>query len=511
MDNKRSSKPLFPLLLLLFVSCPCLSGPARSPLLPGQPFLILWAVPNKDCLGRPDPAAFGMEWEGRVAEFYEDSLGLYPYFSAEGEPVNGGLPQQTSLERHLRKVEGDLTATLPEAGAPGLGVLRWKEWEPQWSRNRDSQRRYLETSRELLRVFFPGWSADEVEKWAQVDFEAAAQFILMETLRELKRLRPQRLWGMASYPSCYNSDPTHMLLPNYTGRCPAAEMALNDELIWLWKQSDALYPILALENLPEGTNGSWLFASNQIREALRVAALAGTTSELPVFPLVKSMYTSSSSFLSEANLVNTVGESAALGAAGVIIWDRFHTTKTQRLCSDLTSYVREVLGPYAVNVTMAAHLCSMSLCKGLGRCIRKKPEDPVYLHLPPANFLLLRKGAEGIRATGKLPQSYLDGWRRDFHCHWFEALEGAAADQETVGIETGGQTLLTTVKPPNTVFHNVWAVGQSEGNETTPGQSEEAVAPMTPAGQEPAKSVCPDHFVTIILLCVLSFFSLTNF
>lgn len=183
----------------------------------------------------------------------------------------------------------------------------------------------------------------------------------------------------------------------------------------------------------------------------------------------------------------------------------------QRLCSDLTSYVREVLGPYAVNVTMAAHLCSMSLCKGLGRCIRKKPEDPVYLHLPPANFLLLRKGAEGIRATGKLPQSYLDGWRRDFHCHWFEALEGAAADQETVGIETGGQTLLTTVKPPNTVFHNVWAVGQSEGNETTPGQSEEAVAPMTPAGQEPAKSVCPDHFVTIILLCVLSFFSLTNF
>lgn len=191
-----------------------------------------------------------------------------------------------------------------------------------------------------------------------------------------------------------------MLLPNYTGRCPAAEMALNDELIWLWKQSDALYPILALENLPEGTNGSWLFASNQIREALRVAALAGTTSELPVFPLVKSMYTSSSSFLSEviieleihvsffflrimgsyflgvtvhilqrqsfqigcmcvnihcvhtvtaftvyvcqANLVNTVGESAALGAAGVIIWDRFHTTKTQVFIHPLVQAMQSI-------------------------------------------------------------------------------------------------------------------------------------------------------------------------
>lgn len=168
MDHRRSSNPLFCLLLLLFIFCLCLSMPAHSPLLPGQPFLILWAVPNKACLGRPDPAAFGMEWEGHVAEFYEDSLGLYPYFSAEGEPVNGGLPQHTSLERHLQKLERDLTATLPQAGAPGLGVLRWNEWEPQWRRNRGNQQRYLETSRTLLRVFFPGWSADEVEKWAQV-------------------------------------------------------------------------------------------------------------------------------------------------------------------------------------------------------------------------------------------------------------------------------------------------------------------------------------------------------
>lgn len=168
MDHRGSSNPLFLLLLLLFVSCPCLGGLARSPLLPGQPFLIFWAVPNKDCFGRPDPASFGMEWEGHVAEFYENSLGLYPYFSAEGQPVNGGLPQHTSLESHLQKVEEDLTATFPQTGAPGLGVLRWKEWEPQWSRNRGNQRRYLETSRALLRYFFPGWSTDEVEKWAQV-------------------------------------------------------------------------------------------------------------------------------------------------------------------------------------------------------------------------------------------------------------------------------------------------------------------------------------------------------
>lgn len=133
----------------------------------------------------------------------------------------------------------------------------------------------------------------------QVDFEAAAQSILMETLREVKRLRPQRLWGMTPYPNCYNFDSAQIALANYTGRCPAAEMALNDELMWLWKQSGGLYPILSLEKLPEGSKGAWLYATNQIREALRVAALAGTTFDLPVFPLVKTSYISTGNFLSE--------------------------------------------------------------------------------------------------------------------------------------------------------------------------------------------------------------------
>ncbi|XP_022521845.1 glyco_hydro_56 domain-containing protein [Astyanax mexicanus] len=486
--------PVLHLLSLWLLLCPCVGGPARAPLLAGQPFLVLWGVPNKDCLGRPDPASLGMEWEGRVALFYEDSLGLYPYFTADEQSVNGGLPQHTSLDLHLQKVEGDLTAGLPQAGAPGLGVLRWEEWAPQWSRNKGKQRRYLEESRALLRGFFPDWSPEEVEKWAQVDFEAAAQSILMETLRELKRLRPQRLWGVAPYPSCYNSDPAQMQLANYTGRCPAAEMALNDEMMWLWKRSSALYPILSLEKQPEGTKGAWLYASNQIREALRVAALAGSTSDLPVFPLVKSVYASSRTFLSEADLVNTVGESAAMGASGVIIWEKSIPAKTQKTCSELSSYVREVLGPYAVNVTTATRLCGVSLCQGRGRCVRKKPEDPVYLHLPSAHFLLMTNGVEGIRATGTLPPAYLDTWRRDFRCQWFEALEGAAADQESGGLDVRRQRPPPTVKPPSDIV-------QTEGTVATT---------TTSPQQQPAASGCPAHNVPVIVLSVLLIISLAN-
>ncbi|KAA0713999.1 Hyaluronidase-2 [Triplophysa tibetana] len=437
-----------PLLIRIYLLTPaCVCGPARAPFLAGQPFLVLWGVPDKDCLGRPDPAGFGMEWEGRVAIFYEDTLGLFPYFTPQDRSVNGGLPQHTSLDLHLQRVEGDLTATLPQAGAPGLGVLCWQEWAPQWNRNRGSKTKYLVESRALLRGFFPDWGAEEVERWAQVDFEAAAQSILMETLREVKRLRPQRLWGMTPYPNCYNFDSAQIALANYTGRCPAAEMALNDELMWLWKQSGALYPILSLEKLPEGSKGAWLYATNQIREALRVAALAGATFDLPVFPLVKTSYISTSNFLSEIDLVNTIGESAAMGASGVIIWERALAVKTQKSCSEFGLYVREILGPYAVNVTTAARLCGVSLCQGRGRCVRKKKEERTYLHLPSPHFLLVPNGAEGVRATGELPATFINIWRKDFRCQWFEALEGAAADQESDGVvEKGPKITLPTVK-----------------------------------------------------------------
>lgn len=87
---------------------------------------------------------------------------------------------------------------------------------------------------------------------SQVDFEAAAQSVMMETLREVKRLRPKALWGVSPYPSCYNGDADQTVLANYTGQCPAAEMALNDELLWLWKRCSALYPLLTLEKLQVG-------------------------------------------------------------------------------------------------------------------------------------------------------------------------------------------------------------------------------------------------------------------
>lgn len=166
-------EPPVPLRLLLLVALVdlCAAGPprpARPPLLSGQPFIIFWGVLDSSCSGRLDPGSFGMEREGRVAVFYEDTLGKYPYFADRDTPVNGGLPQHTKLDGHLQKTQQDLEAALPATRYLGLGILRWAEWVPQWSRNRAKQAMYQEASRKLLKGFFPSWSPEEVEKWSKV-------------------------------------------------------------------------------------------------------------------------------------------------------------------------------------------------------------------------------------------------------------------------------------------------------------------------------------------------------
>lgn len=75
---------------------------------------------------------------------------------------------------------------------------------------------------------------------------------MLETLREVKRLRPKALWGLSPYPACYSGEPSQTTLANSSGQCPAAEMALNDELVWLWTRCSALYPLLTLEKVQVG-------------------------------------------------------------------------------------------------------------------------------------------------------------------------------------------------------------------------------------------------------------------
>ncbi|XP_076597542.1 hyaluronidase-1 [Chaetodon auriga] len=487
--------------------------PARPPLLSGQPFIIFWGIPDSSCSGQPDPKSFGMERE-RVAVFYEDTLGNYPYFVDKDTPVNGGLPQHTRLDSHLQKTQQDLEAALPAPRYLGLGVLRWAEWVPQWARNRERQAMYLEASRNMLKSFFPSWTPEEVERWSQVDFEAAGQSVMMETLREVKRLRPKALWGVSPYPRCYNGDPAKTMLANYTGQCPAAEMALNDELLWLWKRCSALYPLLTLEKLQGGTSGARLYLSSQIGEALRVSSLTGTAFDLPVFPLVKSVYASTNTFLSQADLVSTIGESAAMGTAGVVIWERSET-KTERECQDLAEFVRKVLGPYSINITTATRLCSASLCQGKGRCVRQNPESSAYLHLPPPFKVVdkVTEKPEAAKATDQPDTSTKPAepdpaeiWKRDFQCQWYKTADGDVSDQQSPkdGASVGGTVeknagdVMGTTTVSTIASTTIGASVTELGGSSSPGSSKPSLEVPTDGSTNPLSA--PNLTVLLLLL-----------
>ncbi|KAM9830008.1 hyaluronidase-2 isoform 1-T2 [Syngnathus typhle] len=503
----QATVPLTLLVLLLAgLSAAGPPQPARPPLLSGQPFIIFWGIPDSSCTMRPDPASFGMEREGRVAVFYEDTLGSYPYFIDKDTRVNGGLPQHTRLDSHLQKTQMDLDAALPTPRYLGLGVLRWAEWLPQWLRNREKKAVYQEASRNLLKAFFPNWTPEEVEKWSRVDFEAAAQSVMMETLREIRRLRPKALWGVSPYPSCYNGDLAQTALANYSGQCSPAEKTLNDELLWLWKRCSALYPLLTLEKLQGGTSGGKLYLTSQIQEALRVSSLAGVSFDLPVFPLVNSVYASTNTFLSQADLVSSIGESAAMGTAGVVIWQRSET-RTDRECQDLAEFVRKLLGPYSLNVTTATGLCSASLCEGKGRCVRQNPNSSAYLHLPPPPDVMekVSETAEAAKATDEPDPDFkaaepdpAEMWKKDFQCQWYKTTDGDVSDQSP----KDGASVSGTLEQISRELRGTAATFTTDSitkGAPTMEPSGSASAPMEPSGSA-AAPLASNTFNVLLLL-----------
>lgn len=166
-------------------------------------------------------------------------------------------------------------------------------------------------------------------------FERAARALMEQTLLLGRSLRPAGLWGFYRFPDCFNDD--WAKVANYTGRCRPAEVQRNDRLRWLWAASAALYPSIYLPPLlPPGLRRRYVH--HRLCEALRLAA-----GRLPVVAYSRLSYRRSPRFLEpvrarggarcpgvsprphgslslQADLEHTIGESAALGAAGVVLW-----------------------------------------------------------------------------------------------------------------------------------------------------------------------------------------------
>ncbi|XP_062466612.1 hyaluronidase-3-like isoform X1 [Pezoporus occidentalis] len=424
-------------------------SPAAEPVAGGQPFVVVWNVPTSRCQHH-----FGVELplgnygivenqDGHFAGqnmtiFYKDKFGLYPYLSQQGIPHNGGIPQRVPLSAHLARVAGDIHDLL-HPNFHGLAVVDWEEWRPLWAQNWGNKRIYQAASEQWVRDQHGRLPRQWQLRLARRQFEQAAQALMEETLLLGRTLRPGGLWGFYHFPDCLNSN--WAKVANYTGQCSAADVQRNDRLRWLWAASAALYPSIYLPPaLPPALRQRYVH--HRLCEALRVAAFS-TSGLLPVVAYSRLSFRHSPRFLKpvstkglgpaagvpgvllstrgqpvppspvsslcplQADLVHTIGESAALGVAGLVLWGDMSYSRSAESCASLRHYIVSTLGPYVASVTAAAWECSYRQCHGHGRCVRRQPHDL-------GSFLLLGPGASPLAS---------------FRCHCYRGWAGKGCNR----------------------------------------------------------------------------------
>lgn len=283
--------------------------PARAPLIPHRPFVVVWNAPTESCRLRfkvdLDLSVFDIianlneTLSGpNVTIFYHSHLGYYPYYSSSGVPINGGLPQNQSLPKHLSKARADIDKLIPHKDFRGLGVIDWENWRPQWVRNWGAKDIYRNKSKEHIRKLHPNWPESKVEKEAKENFERAGQAFMNLTLALAEGRRPHGLWGFYLFPDCYNYG--YKQHPQrYTGECPNVEHLRNDHLMWMWKQSTALYPSIYLDYELKSSPNTVKYVHYRVKEAMRIASISRVDYTLPVFVYSRPFYAYTFLVLSE--------------------------------------------------------------------------------------------------------------------------------------------------------------------------------------------------------------------
>ncbi|XP_055510935.1 hyaluronidase PH-20-like [Leucoraja erinacea] len=405
-----------------------------APLRRSFPFLALWNAPSELCASKfgvaLNLASFPMVSTTRRSPFQQDvriffngMIGRYPHYDGpSGREVNGGVPQQADMAGHLLKAGLDIGQLIPSNTSRGLAVIDWESWRPVWSRNWHRMSVYQRQSVELVQQRDLSLTRPNATAIAKAEFEEAARTFLVKSLQLAKKLRPRQLWGFYLFPNCYNNNMGRMrgLNRTYTGRCPQRAVSRNNELAWLWRESTALYPSVYLPKAIQSTDKAKLFVRHQVQEAMRVAALSRGQHTIPVYVYTRVVYRDAfNESLSQADLVSTIGESAALGAAGIVVWESSNTTINNHTCNMLQSHMDDVLNHYVLNVTQATRLCSRELCGSKGRCLRRHWDSDDYLHLNPNHFKIRRKANGRLQVTGRAsPEDLLEMAER-FTCQCY--------------------------------------------------------------------------------------------
>jgi hyaluronoglucosaminidase len=213
--------------------------------------------------------------------------------------TNGGLPQNGSLDLHLKRFEIDVDRFIPNKTFDGLAVIDFECWRPTFRQNFGDLKIYRDLTLHEVNRKHPSWSRDQVEAQAKIIFETAAINFVNRTILRARKLRPLAQWGFYGFPHCFNRYRDYSQLE----RCPEQVEAENNKLMFMYQST--IYPSIYVTRNQTGT-ALTKFVNGKMGETNRIATMTGNKS-LRKIAFIRYQYTDTMESMNKVGWLFLVG------------------------------------------------------------------------------------------------------------------------------------------------------------------------------------------------------------
>lgn len=153
-------------------------------------------------------------------------------------------------DAYIARLDRVIAQNIPDASATGLAVFDIEFLDLNWGQRTAGPSIYPKSDHkpaqfdwwfDYFRMHRPeaiaGLSTEETEHVLARTYQAAAKDLMLRTIQEAKRLRPEMKWGFYGYPLWRAGN-------DYARPDPNPSRDLTDNVAWLFEASDAVYPVL---------------------------------------------------------------------------------------------------------------------------------------------------------------------------------------------------------------------------------------------------------------------------